>query len=71
MPSLEAEFKIVDFKGYGGSLLHFLLGGIAGNFAGPDPEAQSLLSMLFQIEDSLIRTGQLKHDFACVIARIA
>jgi 2-polyprenyl-3-methyl-5-hydroxy-6-metoxy-1,4-benzoquinol methylase len=68
IPLLHRQFEVVEMKGYGGSLLHFFLGGIAGNFTN-DAAGQSLLDMLFQIEDSLIDAGQLDHDFALLVAR--
>jgi 2-polyprenyl-3-methyl-5-hydroxy-6-metoxy-1,4-benzoquinol methylase len=69
LPLMQNEFEIIEVKGYGGSLLQFLLAGIAGNFASDDPVSKSLLQMLFQIEDSLIATGDLQHDFAVIVAR--
>ncbi len=62
------KFDVLEMKGYGGSILHFLLGGIAGNFT-KDAAGQSLLDMQFQIEDSLIDAGHLSHDFALLVAR--
>jgi len=69
LPLMQKEFEIVEVKGYGGALLQFLLAGIAGNFASDDPVSRSLLQMLFQIEDSLIATGDLQHDFAVIVAQ--
>jgi len=69
LPLMQKEFEIVEVKGYGGSLLQFLLAEIAGNFALDDPVSGSLLQMLFQIEDSLIAAGDLQHDFAVIVAQ--
>jgi hypothetical protein len=69
LPLLRRDFEVVEFKGYGGSLLHFLLGGIAGNFVVGDPTADALLGMLFEIEDGMIAAGELQHDFAAFAAR--
>lgn len=66
---LELYFDIVDFKGCGGSLLHLLLEGIAGNFDTDDPEATACLNSLFRLEDELIAAGKLRHDFAVIVAR--
>jgi hypothetical protein len=66
---LALYFDIVDFKGCGGSLLHMLLEGIAGNFAEDDPEAMKYLESLFRLEDELIASGKLHHDFAVIVAR--
>ena len=62
-------FDIVEIKGCGGSLLHPLLEGIAGNFAEDDPRAMKHLQSLFELEDQLIGSGRLQHDFAVIIAR--
>jgi len=60
---MERYFDIVEFKGYGGALLHELLYDIAGNFT------EEHLEELFQLEDELIANGTLTHDFAVIIAR--
>lgn len=62
-------FDILEIKGYGGSLLHNLLEGIAGNFNEADPLAMRCLETLFDREDELIAGGVLQHDFAVVVAR--
>jgi ubiquinone/menaquinone biosynthesis C-methylase UbiE len=69
LPLMGREFELLEVKGYGGTLLQFLLAGIAGNFSGGDPASTALLQMLFQIEDSLIAAGDLQHDFAVIVAR--
>lgn len=60
---------VIEVRGYGGSLLHMLLDGIAGNFNENDPEAKEWLDRLFEVEDRLLASGQLNHDFATIIAR--
>ena len=62
-------FDIVEFKGYGGSLLHLLLEGIAGNFSPDVPGAMEYLESLFCLEDALIASGEMQHDFGVIIAR--
>jgi len=66
---LSLRFEIIEFKGYGGSLLHLLLEDIAGNFRNTDAESVHWLERLFEIEDGLISSGRLQHDFAVIIAR--
>jgi len=66
---LADHFQIVRKHDIGGSVLHFLLSGIAGNFVKDDPQTQGMLSMLFQIEDTLIAAGDLQSDFAVVVAQ--
>jgi len=68
-PLLERYFEQVEFRGYGGGLLHMLLEDIAGNFAEDDSEALCWLQRIFSIEDSLLEQGELEHDFAVLIGR--
>jgi 2-polyprenyl-3-methyl-5-hydroxy-6-metoxy-1,4-benzoquinol methylase len=68
VPTLSQYFRIVEFKGYGGSLLHDLLEDIAGNFAEANPGSLDYLTRLFQLEDTLIESGRLSHDFAVIVA---
>lgn len=69
LSTLRLYFDILEFRGYGGSLLHLLMGGIAGNFSEDDPRAVRCLEHLFQVEDDLIAAGKLQHDFAVIVAR--
>lgn len=66
---LTQYFNVVEFKGYGGSLLHELLYDIAGNFNEDEPGSLERLEELFHLEDELIASGTLSHDFAVMIAR--
>ena len=66
---LEKSFEIVEKNDQGGTLLQFLLSGIAGNFTAEDPASVEVLELLFQVEDTLIATGDLESDFAVVVAR--
>lgn len=69
LPLLSQEFDIVEFIGCGGSLLHLLLEDIAGNLSESNPESMRYLEALFALEDRLIQSGKLQHDFAVIIAR--
>jgi GT2 family glycosyltransferase/SAM-dependent methyltransferase len=62
-------FDIVSRRETGGTLLQFLLHGIAGNFHDGDPESLRVLHMLFEIEDALLETGELRSDFLVIAAR--
>lgn len=62
-------FDIKTINPCGGSLLQFLLHGIAGNFRQEDPHSMRLLQMLFDIEDGLIESEALKSDFVVVAAK--
>lgn len=69
LPCLKEHFEIVDYKPYGGALMHMLLSGIAGNF---DPEVEedaALIRMLAFFEQELEKTGAIGTDFATVVAR--
>nr|KAJ8746418.1 class I SAM-dependent methyltransferase [Delftia sp. PS-11] len=67
LPVLARYFPQSAVRPYGGSLLHMLLAGVAQNFAGE--QAAPYLRSVIAAEDELCQTGQLPHDFACVIAR--
>ena len=62
-------FDVVEINPAGGTVLQFLLHGIAGNFRPEDPESMEVLDLLIQIEETLIDVGDLKSDFAVVTAR--
>jgi hypothetical protein len=60
---------VVECNPAGGTLLHFLLHGIAGNFRPEDPESMAVLDMLIRIERTLIDVGDLPSDFVLLAAR--
>ncbi len=67
LPLLPAHFSSLLVKPYGGGILHMLLAGVAQNFI--RAEAEPYLRSVMAAEDELYQSGQLGHDFACVIAR--
>jgi SAM-dependent methyltransferase len=69
VPLLKEYFEVIEFRGYGGSLLHLVMSGIARNFVPGDPVATQWVERLCAIEDQLILEGTLAHDFAVIIAR--
>ena len=69
VPLLTDYFELIEFRGYGGSLLHLVMEGIAGNFVPDDPLATECVERLCALEDRLILEGRLAHDFAVIIAR--
>jgi SAM-dependent methyltransferase len=69
VPLLSRHFDVVEKNGWGGSLLHLLLEGIAGNFDERNPGSLAYLQGLFDLEDRLIAEGVLEDDFATIIAR--
>ncbi len=69
MGILQQYFNIIEYNEMGGTILQFLLSGIAGNFRSDSSDSMKLLRMLFTIEDILIEIGDIQSDFACVAAR--
>ncbi len=57
---MESIFDIRALNLCGGSLLQFLMHGIAGNFKEDNPQSLRALQMLFDIEDGLIESGRRK-----------
>lgn len=68
MPLLRRYFDVLMVNEMGGTLLHFLLSGIAGNFRADDPDSMVVLRLLMSIEDMLLEVGDLRSDFAVVAA---
>ena len=69
MEVLGNEFEIIDFRPYGGAILHMLLAGSAGNFD-PAVEADAaLLKVIALMEERLEDAGILTQDFAAIVAR--
>jgi ubiquinone/menaquinone biosynthesis C-methylase UbiE len=64
---LRSFFSIVEWKGYGGALLHMLFENISGNFADGRSTDLALIQMCFSIEDALMETRQLPHDFILAV----
>lgn len=69
LPVISTLFDTLAINASGGTLLQFLLSGIAGNFRADDPKSMAVLDMLFRIEDTLIDTGHLPSDFVVCAAR--
>src|ERR1700676_2687664 len=68
MPLLVKSSDIVGFKPYGGSLLHFLLENIVGNFDESREDDRAWLEMVEYLELSVERAGLLPSDFALIVA---
>jgi len=68
LPLLRERFDIVLERDLGGTLLHWLLNGIAGNFRPEDPASLEVLDMLFKIEDALVSAGELDPHFVLAVA---
>jgi len=66
---LEGDFEIIEKVEWGGNIVQFLLAGIACNFSDDDPASVELIKLLFQIEKVLLQCGEIKSDFAYIVAR--
>lgn len=62
-------FDVVECNPAGGTVLQFLLHGIAGNFRQEDPDSMKVLDLLIRIERILIDVGELQSDFVLLVAR--
>jgi SAM-dependent methyltransferase len=65
---MEDYFSIVEFKNFGGTILHMLLNDMAGNFTAAEHE--SLINLLIMFEETLIKEGVLTSDFAFWVAKV-
>lgn len=68
IPVLRNTFKHVDVYDYQGSLLHFALYSIAGNFHRDTPEDQAIMDMLFAVEDTLMAHDDVPMNWAVIAA---
>lgn len=70
IPTLEAQFELVERRDFGGTLLHLVLDNIAGNLSRSD-EGIAVLRRLMAEEAELIESGELDSDFTLLVARKA
>lgn len=68
LPLVEERFRILAHQGYGGSLLHLALQGIARNFVDGDAGHERLLERLCAEEQRLCAEHSIASDFAVVVA---
>ena len=66
---VDSLFAIDALNKCGGSILQFLLCGLAGHFTPEDPVAMRYLDAIIGFEDVLIDSGDLPSDFVVVAAR--
>lgn len=69
MGTLKHCFEIVEFRPYGGAILHMLFSGIMGNFDEHNETDVALLHILTAFEETLEKTGSIESDFAAIVAR--
>jgi SAM-dependent methyltransferase len=68
VPLLKLYFDIVEYRPYGGQLLHMLLTGITGNFEEGNESDQALLK-LFALMEQTHEAHFSGPDFAVIVAR--
>lgn len=70
VPAVQDRFEVLEARGYGGTLLHLVFADISQHFLDEsDAEAMRFLATAIDVEDALLATGELRHDFATIIAR--
>jgi SAM-dependent methyltransferase len=67
MTLLPEVFDVKEVRGYGGAVLHLLFAGIAQHFMTPDDAARRVLASAFAMEDSLLASGEVAHDFVVAV----
>jgi 2-polyprenyl-3-methyl-5-hydroxy-6-metoxy-1,4-benzoquinol methylase len=69
MTALKLYFDIVEFRPYGGGILHMLFSGIMGNFDENNDSDVALLKTIATFEEILEETGAIQSDFAVIVAK--
>ena len=69
LQTLRMYFEIVEFRPYGGAILHMLFTGIMGNFDEQNERDVLLLNVLATMEEELEQRGVLGSDFAVIVAK--
>lgn len=67
LSTVKVHFDVIDFRPYGGAILHLLLSMIAGNFDESSEEDRTLLELLILMERELERSGRIGSDFAALV----
>ncbi len=67
MPVLRQYFHIIEYRPYGGSILHFLLENIVGNFQDGQKEDDAWLDILTFTEQLLEERAVIESDFALIV----
>jgi SAM-dependent methyltransferase len=67
--TLKLYFDILEFRPYGGAILHMLFSGIMGNFDENDETDVALLRTLATFEEVMENAGVIGSDFAAIVAK--
>ena len=65
--SIASQFRVLERKEYGGTLLQLVFKDIAHNFINEKAETKELLKTIFNIEDKMLKKGEIKSDFVFYI----
>ncbi len=65
--AIAGQFKVLERKEYGGTLLQLVFKDIAHNFINEKAETKELLRTIFNVEDEMLRKGEIKSDFVFYI----
>lgn len=69
LPLVSEIFEIVEFREYGGTVLHLLFNRIAYNFVSEDDRTRRFLDLCFEVEDALLASNQIDSDFVFLVCR--
>ena len=69
LPLLHQIFDVIEIKEYGGTILHLLFSGIAHNFLKDNSETRCFMNLCFEVEDQLLKSGDIQSDFVVTICR--
>jgi SAM-dependent methyltransferase len=68
VPLLKMYFDVIEYRPFGGTILHMLLSGMTGNFDESNDGDQALLNVLMRMEEAL-EDHIGGSDFAVIVAR--
>ncbi|MFA6541709.1 MAG: class I SAM-dependent methyltransferase [Bacteroidota bacterium] len=66
---LSKNFKIVEKKIYGGTILQNLFKDIAHNFINEEQKTKDLIQLIFTIEDEMMQRGDISSDFIFFVCK--
>lgn len=69
VPLFERSFRLLHRRNLGGTIQHLLYNGIIHNFLPGEPEAEGILSGIWQAEDGLVDAGLLPSDFQLLVGQ--
>ena len=69
MSTLKLYFDILEYRPYGGAILHMLLSGIMGNFDEHNETDVVLLRTIATFEEVMESAGVIGSDFAAIVAK--